>query len=167
MFNCLYPIFTYFLAPCKFIGICEVILSLHWECLISILVWFKSVLWKLISCLEFLNETELKNVLQECTSSTMDIASWAPFLPAHPDLLNCTKCSYRHTYPSCMQAATGQKCPLLTKHWGWWDSGKHCPEMLWMSCQCKCSKWGWTGLWVTWPSERCPSHGGGFGLNGL
>lgn len=45
---------------------------------------------------------------------------------------------------------------------GWWDIGTVCPETTQISHYGMCSKSGWTGLWATWSSERCPcpGHGG-------
>ena len=40
--------------------------------------------------------------------------------------------------------------------WGWWGTGTGCPEKLWMFPPWKCSRPGWTGLWATWASGRCP-----------
>ena len=40
--------------------------------------------------------------------------------------------------------------------WGWWGTGTGCPEKLWMPPPWACSSPGWTGLWATWSSGRCP-----------
>lgn len=87
IFNCLDPIFTFVLTPCKFIGICEV-----WECLHQHLSLAQECAFEVnllfmlyISCFgavlytrHFLYKTELKDALQECTSSTLDFGSSAP-----------------------------------------------------------------------------------------
>ena len=40
--------------------------------------------------------------------------------------------------------------------WRWWDTGTDCAERWWMSHPWKHSRSGWTGLWATWRSRRCP-----------
>lgn len=41
--------------------------------------------------------------------------------------------------------------------WRWWDTGTGYPEKLWMTLSWQSSGPGWTGLWATWSTGRCPS----------
>ena len=38
----------------------------------------------------------------------------------------------------------------------WWGTGPGCPEKLWMPHPLMCSMPGWSALWATWSSGRCP-----------
>ena len=40
--------------------------------------------------------------------------------------------------------------------WGWWNTGTGCPERWLMPHPWKCSRPGWSRLWATWSSWRCP-----------
>ena len=47
-------------------------------------------------------------------------------------------------------------------HWGWWNTGTGFPVRWWMPWPWKYSRSGWTGLWATWSSWRCPCLLNGF-----
>ena len=46
--------------------------------------------------------------------------------------------------------------PANRSYWGWWNTGTGCPERCFMPPPWKHSRPGWTGLWATWSSWRCP-----------
>jgi len=45
---------------------------------------------------------------------------------------------------------------IFSLWWGRWNTGAGCPESWQMPHPWQHSRSGWTGLWATWSSWRCP-----------
>ena len=50
------------------------------------------------------------------------------------------------------------QCLMYFSSYHWYIIRNCNNRFRWMPCPWKCSRPGWTGLWATWSSERCPAH---------